>query len=395
MNPSVYIFGEFSAGYDRYPADSSDTLLRKAKGLCQAQVQLITHRDGPLMWYMFVRRLDDGGYAGFAAAVNGVYVRDLRDLYVRFRRNMERLVKDGVILNFTDGGSIRSSVGRLTEEEGEVRNILDRLRSELASIDDVAPLPPDDYSVSIDSIRIVEESEWNSGAVEDTCRYGYTVLLVRQEFDSVRFRNYRNTLKNLRKRVESRDAEIARLAGERDRISREKKQFKWVMVLLVLIAVCAAGLYMLDRNLRSTEDERDDALTTVAIQKSEIGRLTLSLDSLKQALEHERSAHNSVRRELKDLYGELERYQPFIAVSYDISSTDCSFRYHSPCDRVMTLQLRAVCESDGETLTASYPVSLKAGGGNISLKFPRPLDTSRYYMVTVLWDGRVIGGKRW
>ena len=66
MNCSVYIFGELSSGYTQYPEDSSSHILNRLITNCKATTQLVIRRDDNLMYYSYVRKLENNKYVGIS-----------------------------------------------------------------------------------------------------------------------------------------------------------------------------------------------------------------------------------------------------------------------------------------------------------------------------------------
>ena len=113
MNSSVYIFGELSSGYTQYPEDSSSYVLKTLYRHCKAPTQIVIHRDGGLMHYCYIRKLDDDKYIGFCIAVSGYYLSKIDVLFSLFENTIERVVKQGVIIHFSENGTLATSIGVL------------------------------------------------------------------------------------------------------------------------------------------------------------------------------------------------------------------------------------------------------------------------------------------
>lgn len=64
MNISVYLFGEFSVGYSQYPNDYAKIIFESFAKSAQATTQITIHRDGDLMYYGYIRKMENAEYLG-------------------------------------------------------------------------------------------------------------------------------------------------------------------------------------------------------------------------------------------------------------------------------------------------------------------------------------------
>ena len=77
MNISVYLFGKFDKGYTQYPDDYSRKIFAVCHQNSKAVSQIAIHRDGDLMYYAYIRNLDDGNYIGLCSVVNGKMITNI------------------------------------------------------------------------------------------------------------------------------------------------------------------------------------------------------------------------------------------------------------------------------------------------------------------------------
>ncbi len=103
MNSSVYIFGNLSSGYTQYPdEDFSNHIFQKFYSQSKATTQLTIHRDGNLMYYGYIRKLENDGYIGLCVVVNGLYINRLDSLFALFEQSITNFVKNGHLLHFNE-----------------------------------------------------------------------------------------------------------------------------------------------------------------------------------------------------------------------------------------------------------------------------------------------------
>ena len=81
MNVSIYIFGEFAAGYSQYPQDYTTAIFKQFNSKAKSQTQLCIHRDGDLIYYAYIRKLSEQKYIGLCAVLNGMMFSDVQTVF--------------------------------------------------------------------------------------------------------------------------------------------------------------------------------------------------------------------------------------------------------------------------------------------------------------------------
>lgn len=104
MNISVYLFGKFDKGYTQYPDDYSRKIFTVCHQNSKAVCQIAIHREGDLMYYAYIRNLDDGNYIGLCSVVNGKMITNIDGLFSRFENIIESMVKHGYLIRFNEKG---------------------------------------------------------------------------------------------------------------------------------------------------------------------------------------------------------------------------------------------------------------------------------------------------
>ena len=74
MNSTVYLFGELGQRYSQYPTDYTQLIFQRCAVLSKEKTQLIIHRDTTLMYYSYIRKLDD------AIAATPQYIGDRKSV---------------------------------------------------------------------------------------------------------------------------------------------------------------------------------------------------------------------------------------------------------------------------------------------------------------------------
>lgn len=398
MNSSTYIFGVFSDGYSQYPEDSSSNLFQDVQSQCVAPSQLIIHRDENMMYYIYVRKFDENRYIGFAIAINGYYFTQIQPLFSLFEKEIEGLVETGVIIHFANNGEIISNLSSLSKEEEEAMSVINSLQKKVNNLRNLKKLPPVDFSVAIASRKLFKDSDPASEIANASCKFGFTIVLKESDYDTVRTTSMKNVLKNLNADKNALIKENEELKESNKKIQRQKTQFRNVVLLTVIVIACGIGLYFLNENLNDTQDRLDTANNTISEKESiidnknsKISTLQDTINSLEYTLRREVAAKEEFESSLESICS----YAPFAVTSCEVNADEFKFDYFSLEEKEITVTLKAINEKNSEIITSMHSLTFYKGTGSKSIDFNRRLDTSQYYYVVLMYDGRIIAGKRW
>lgn len=227
MNYSTYIFGVLSSGYSQYPDDSCSELYQRIFQECTATSQIIIHRDGNLMYYVYLRKINKKRHIGLAVIINGYFLSKINLLFSIFEKGIEKLVEKGVIISFTKDGELTSTLSSLWEEKGESWLFINWLRHRFDSVQlGEKRLPPLDYGISIESRTFFSLADNNSEIVKASYRFGFTFVLKETDFDTIRLTTFKNILKNLNADKEKLITENTELR-RRNEIIKVHHSFEW------------------------------------------------------------------------------------------------------------------------------------------------------------------------
>lgn len=398
MNSSTYIFGELSNGYSQYPEDSSSNLFKDIQDQCIAPSQLIIHRDENMMYYIYVRKFDKNKDLGFAIAINGYYFTQFQSLFSLFENEIEELVETGVIINLSTDGEITSILPSLKNEEEEVMSVINSFGAKVNNLNNLKKLPPVDFSVAISSRKLFKDTDIASEIANASFRFGFTIVLKESDYDTVRTTSFKNILKNLNADKKALIKENEELKEQNKKIQRQKKQFKNIVFLVVIVLACGIGIFFLNKNLNYTQDQLDTANNTISEKESiiveknsTISDLRDSVSSLENSLSREAKAKKKAESDLQNIC----TYSPFAVTSCEVNANQLRFDYFCPEEKEVAVTLKAVNERNNEIVTSTHSLTFSKGTGTKSLDFYRRLDTSQYYYVILMYDGHIVAGKRW
>ena len=398
MNCSVYIFGELSSGYTQYPEDSSSHILNRLITNCKATTQLVIRRDDNLMYYSYVRKLENNKYVGIAIAVNGYYIQHIQSLFALFENTIEKLVSQGSIICFSKDGNIIPTQKQLKEQEEDIDTITQNLAKDFNNAGQACKLPPVDYTVAKESVKEFNISDSKRDIVRSSYTYGYTYIYKDNDYNTVKVDSYRSVLSRVNLENVDLKKRNSELHEENQKILRQKKQFKNVILLILLVIGCSVGIYFLYNTLNDTQYQLDEANETIVKKDNTIERknnkivsLGNSIDSLKNVVKNEKSK----REKAEEILTEICTYNPFIVTKCEVSSSDFSFDYYAPEEKEVSVTLKAVNEKNSEIVSNTHTLTFYKGSGSKKISFRYKLDTSDYYYVVLIYDGKIIAGKRW
>ena len=398
MNCYVYIFGELSSGYTQYPEDSSSHILNRLITNCKATTQLVIRRDDNLMYYSYVRKLENNKYVGIAIAVNGYYIQHIQSLFALFENTIEKLVSQGSIICFSKDGNIIPTQKQLKEQEEDIDTITQNLAKDFNNAGQACKLPPVDYTVAKESVKEFNINDSKRDIVRSSYTYGYTYIYKDNDYNTVKVDSYRSVLSRVNLENVDLKKRNSELHEENQKILRQKKQFKNVVLLILLVIGCGVGIYFLYNTLNDTQYQLDEANETIVKKDNTIERknnkivsLGNSIDSLKNVVKNEKSK----REKAEEILTEICTYNPFIVTKCEVSSSDFSFDYYAPEEKEVSVTLKAVNEKNSEIVSNTHTLTFYKGSGSKKISFRYKLDTSDYYYVVLIYDGKIIAGKRW
>lgn len=395
MNCSVYIFGELSSGYTQYPEDSSSNVLKTLYRHCKAPTQIVIHRDGSLMLYCYIRKLDDGKYLGFCIAVNGYYLSKTDVLFSLFESTMEKIASQGVLIHFTENGTLTTSIGTLRDEEEELESLTENLRIGFERFRNISkPLPQTDYGIAKDSIKEHCISDGVQDIVKASYSYGFTYIYKDEDYDTVRMNSYKGVLSRLNEENKALKEKNLELQEENRKVLHQKKQYRYVLTLMVLILFCGVGLFFLNDSLKNTQAHLKQANRTISNKNNTIANLNNEVSSLKTCLTDEKDLRKKAENDFASFKSLLNNIQPFIVkkTSFTFDTGWLSFDYYGLREETVDLQVKAF--SGNDSYSNSRSMDVKKGNNSFSIYLSDNLNRSVWYSFELLIDKRIVGGDR-
>ena len=296
VNSSIYIFGSFDNGYTQYPDNYAKEIYQDFFAQAYSKSQIIIHRDKDLMYYGYVRKLDkESQYIGFCVLLNGVMLTNVSNLFTVFENAIAEMVSRGDIIAFNEQGNIISETDSLADKLSEVNAITAILRKGIDGMESFTKsLPPVNYSVSNTETKVFENIDPNDNIVNASSKYAYTYVRKSKGCDTSFISGYRGVIRKLHKDKEDLASEYSKLKTEFEKLNKQKKQYRNVIILCLILVLCGVGLYSLNNNLSSTKhtlemSQKDNANKQITIQNQDsiISALNSNISDLESSLSFE------------------------------------------------------------------------------------------------------------
>lgn len=260
MNSTIYLFGKFKNGYNQYPLDDTRRIFEMFYGCSSSNTQIIIHREDSLMYYGYIRKLDDGlgSYMGMCLLVNGVMINDIVSLFPIFENAISSMVVRGKILEFNDNGDIVTSISALYAQKEEIAYIEKILRGDFDQFDDKCRLlPPVSYGSSNIETKHFSINDDASEIVRCSSIYGYTIIHKSNAIDTHSLSSYKGKLHRLNEEKNDLQKKYADLNSLYTKVQRQKKQYRGIALLGLVVIACLSFAIRQKTMLEEAQSDND------------------------------------------------------------------------------------------------------------------------------------------
>lgn len=306
MNISVYLFGEFPNGYSQYPNDHTATIFRQFHSHARSTTQIAIHRDGNLMYYGYIRKLQATQYIGICAILNGTMLSQFDPLFSIYENAISQLVYREILLRFNKDGMIESSIESLNTVQNEIEFLTELLNSKFKQLNNITlPLPPVNYGISKDSVKAFTIQDSPNQILQSSYTEGYTYIHKSKGYNTTQLNRYQKILHQRNRELQELNKKYNTLIKEHAKTLKQKKQFKTVCLLSVIVAGTGIFTLMLNTNLTKTHQElslaQDSIMqkdTAISLLNAEISNLTIKTKNLNNTIRKEKSQRQILEKKL-------------------------------------------------------------------------------------------------
>lgn len=403
MNATVYLFGEFNSGYSQYPDDYTSKIFRKFHENAKSMTQIIIHRDGNLMYYGYIRKLEQERYIGLCVVLNGLLLTRIDELFSLFENIISGLVTMGQLIHFNEQGDIITKVEKLYMNKEEIDLLNESLRAGFNRFKNyITTLPAVSFGTPKDSVKDFIFDDNLGDIIKSSYTSGYTFVYKSKNFNTAQMNSYKGVLNRVNNEKKELQDKLEKLHVEHVKTLRQKKQFKFVIVLFIVLLGCTIALFSLNDNLNITRDALSYANDTINMQNDSLSNQSFriaNLNSENRNLEQCRQAEETRRIEaennLENLKRKISERQPFIVkrTSFDFRTGYLNLDYYGMTNETVTVDVRTYNDY-GAAFSTSSNIYIESGDNSVSIYVNRSLDSNKWYSFEILKGNIILGGDR-
>ncbi len=326
MNSTIYTFGQFEDGYTQFPNDYAQGILRQGATLTDAPTAMVLHRDGPLMYYSYIRRLETPGrqyYLGFSMVLNGTFIPAVHEMMEMYERLATELVKMGRLIRLNDAGRVVPAIKDLSRDQQHVQRIQAFIAQRMDTLEARQQLlPATSYAMDDTHTERFDKDASEQDIAKAACQGGYVVVTKDAGYDDDQLNSYRAVVARLgRERDELQQKNTELVTSVRRALKKEHRLRRWVFIGLAL-AVVAWGFSILIKHLEHTQEHLDTAINAIDGQRGRIHDLNGTVESLRMDVESAQQARNKAKQELEEWKQQVAQYMPLIVQDVELANVD-------------------------------------------------------------------------
>lgn len=197
LNATFSLFVSLDGQLSVYPVDNSRHIFTHALNLLEGEAQIVTHRDGALLYYMYIRRLSSKkDCIGLSVLLNDRGFTDYGMLFELFENTLTHEVIKEQWLYMTSDGKI-GLWGRECLNEKNTKGCLAELRARFQGAElSVRQLPAVANAVSVSEHVKCSVRATNENLFRETTRSTYAVIRKDKQMGT-ELENYRRIIRQL------------------------------------------------------------------------------------------------------------------------------------------------------------------------------------------------------
>lgn len=328
MNYSAYLFGDLGLGYTQYPDDFTKEIYQRIVSSSNVNTQIAIYRDSNLVYYVYHRRLSpvngNENYIGIAISFNDVYYNDIKQFFSVFEDTITNLVVAGKILEFTDDGDISVNNVKLFQ----IKNEIDRITAALSlSIDKIpyksfVKLPAINYGISKNEKIKLPASVTPSEIDSNIRQYNQLYIFKNEDFDSQELSGYAGKIRAFNQQIKKLTQDNSSLLSELEKIKKQKKQYRLVLVLAFILMGCIVGLIAFNNNVENLKSEVADKTSTISTLRGDINEKENTISNLNSTVSKQKKEISELNSTIETLEEDKENLKNSLAQLPPILITD-------------------------------------------------------------------------
>lgn len=241
---AIYIFGVFDNGFTQCPNDSTSDVFKKIYSSSKAQTQIVIHRDGNLMYYCYIRKLDKKRYVGFCVVLTGQYLTKIDSLFSLFENVVERMANKGSVIHYTENGELTTTIDYLFQNNEEIALITQTIANSFDSLSTITQLlPPTDFSVAEGSTVSFSVNDSNSEIVKASYTFTNTYIYKDKDYNTIQMNRYIGVLSRVSKERDELKSKCLSLTSQLTKAKAQQRNIKWVSILGAIVLVLGVVIW--------------------------------------------------------------------------------------------------------------------------------------------------------
>lgn len=308
MNFSLYVLGTPN-DYDQYPLDTNSSKFQRVLTSCKTESQLSVFRTNQLIQYVYVRKVPSSNslYLGFCLALTGVYCLNCHTLNDLFDAAFYDVLMKGELLRFQKD-KYSYTVSKFAENADEIKRINQFFKTKLENeLERLFVNIPASFRMGNGSftISLKEKASDINNAISQ-----HDIVHITNDEKSV------SELERTQKMLSDLYSKHQQLELEYRKVLNQKRNFKLVAVLSLIVIGCAIGFWLLnnllnDKNLtindlRSDVASKNRTITEYEIQNDSLGQKIFNLN---QVVKRKNDSIALIKSEKEDLNNDLSYYK--------------------------------------------------------------------------------------
>ena len=245
LNATFSLFVSLDGQLSVYPVDNSRHIFTHALNLLEGEAQIVTHRDGALLYYMYIRRLSSKkDCIGLSVLLNDRGFTDYGMLFELFENTLTHEVLKEQWLYMTSDGKI-DLWGRECLNEKNTKGCLAELRARFQGAElSVRQLPAVANAVSVSEHVKCSVQDTNEKLFLETTRSTYAVIRKDKQMGT-ELENYRRIIRELDKATRK-EIDVLEILASRNVSKMRRFSLVFNVFLFMLMFVVAMLAIILD-----------------------------------------------------------------------------------------------------------------------------------------------------
>lgn len=318
MNSNIYLFGKFghsiTTSVDDYTKSYFEEFISKAK----AYTQIIIHRNGDIMNYGYVRKIEENNLFGICLQINGQYISETDKLFEAFENIIANCAVKGDILRLNKKGNIEATTSNLLDEPEELVRAITNCQNEILRLDYACrSLPNIDYSTTDNDTYYFKENDDSSTITKTSVRNGYTFIYKERDYDTLALNGYRSTLSSLNKENESFRSRIKEQEHKIKALEKKKKQMGVVVTLLAVLFFGSIFFFNTIEEKNADIETKQQTIDKQEVENTSLSQKNVTLVNENKAIQKEKTDLQSRNDDLTALQENLRRENQILKNNYE------------------------------------------------------------------------------